>query len=492
MAGERQERVPILKRSWIVAAILSAAACGGGSAASRPVAILSRDVVAANEFRAISDARYEHRDANDEAKRALATFIERYKNDPIADKARALLVLVALDQRDFELADATLLKLSKLPPGSLRDFVTILRARELRLRKQPRPALELLRPLVGKIIEPRERDLLNEEVSRSAIEAGDLYESLVYMDTWLRMTTPIEHDATHETIARWIEEIDPAILALTLRSIRVDGRAVGYSEEMTRMMAARVADSAVARGDEETARWLLGEESVSSWLDRARETALFELTSARGEPAYGAQDPRAVGLVGLIVPRGDATLRDAVAEVARGLGWAFDWPPVPKGTRLTRLRMREVGINESTAAALTALSSDGVELIIAGFEPTSGGEAIAWANAQQVPVIALVSPTTNDLGPYGFLIDRRDAKAPRESLIRDFVRDFGNAPTTWTAIGHDAGALARGALEERPDDEGPDGGVPTRTQLRDALTKIDVTLWTSEAHAFHANHRLVK
>lgn len=70
----------------------------------------------------------------------------------------------------------------------------------------------------------------------------------------------------------------------------------------------------------------------------------------------------------------------------------------------------------------------------------------------------------------------------RDEEIRSFMDRFGARPSYWTALGHDAGALAKGAITPLPKDTttDPKAVAQRRTIVQTGLLATKVRLWTSD------------
>ena len=105
--------------------------------------------------------------------------------------------------------------------------------------------------------------LLEEEVSLSdALDANRAYEAIgvsTFMDAWLRGASEEGRDAVHAKVAKVLKEIldHEQSLMGSLRGMRATGGSRGYGQEIQRLVAQRLADIAIERGDPTLARWLL-------------------------------------------------------------------------------------------------------------------------------------------------------------------------------------------------------------------------------------------
>jgi hypothetical protein len=103
----------------------------------------------------------------------------------------------------------------------------------------------------------------------------------------------------------------------------------------------------------------------------------------------------------------------------------------------------------------------------------------AGAAPSEVPKGIVVLSTVAGLVPIA-------ASHPEEAHdddVRAFMERFGVRPTYWTAIGRDAGVLARVALAPLPDDAttDPKGVEQRRAIVQAGLKEARVRLWTTDA-----------
>src|SRR5580692_696150 len=151
----RDRSARALARALAAAATLTAAACAGGSLSSTPAASLPSTPAAAAAFAPIREAwRSPARIPASTLRAQLDEFLAQYPKDGLAPLAHVYLAIVALRVTDFKEADAQLALGASLPPGSARDLWTVGRARRLRMGGDPESAMVLLRPLVGKSVDP--------------------------------------------------------------------------------------------------------------------------------------------------------------------------------------------------------------------------------------------------------------------------------------------------------------------------------------------------
>jgi hypothetical protein len=196
------------------------------------------------------------------------------------------------------------------------------------------------------------------------------------------------------------------------------------------------------------------------------KTAAIVADAFDDESAAGALD-RYSGLALLPAVRCDVPLSNAgrtrfpVDAWWRGgaRGWLVSGPPAcardllrDLGTALPR------GTSGSPPAVALTLES-GIPM-----NEAPRGVAVLSASAGIVPVLA-----------------SRPEEA-RDDEIRTFMERFGVRPSYWTALGHDAGVLAKAALAPLPKDTTTDAKavVERRAIVQAGLLATRVRLWTSD------------
>jgi hypothetical protein len=422
----------------VAAAAMSAAvvvACGGRPR-EVPVASLSSKPAAERAFEAVRDAweRYDqvHDDWNvppdggavvlagelaDDRRESgrlrvqLAGFLATYPDDGLAPVARAYLAFVEMEEGSWERARADVSRLSTLPEGSTQNLVTIADARLLRHDRRPEAALDLLRPMVGKVVDPIARVLFLEEIALDAVEAKRDYEALAYLDAWLRGVGEDKRGAVRVSVQRWIAALPPRVLEDTYRAMRQSREESGYGGEMERLVGERLALVAVDRGDSRLARWLL-DPDAGTFVGGDAGSEVAELaTSLRGLDSVTGRT------LGVLLPASSPALRDLSAATLRGLAWALDLPRVdPYGADGVRLVSQDDGGDAANAErALEELVGEGAAVLVAGFEPESAARAIAWGARRHIPVITVAVPLARDgapanLGPFGFTVGETRAR----------------------------------------------------------------------------------
>jgi hypothetical protein len=325
----------------------------------------------------------------------------RYPTDGRVALARAYLFFEMADQGDWTGAERTLALLRDVHPGTTHDLVTIAEARMLRHDKQPDAALDTVRPLVGKTVDATVRELFLEEITRDALDARRDFEAIAYMDAWLRGIGEDKREPVHAKIALALGAMPEGVLEQTYRAIRANQSVLGYGAEIQRLIAERLAQTAIARGDPALARWLLDTGDGVAVVGGDAGIALGEIaTSKRGLVSVDGRT------VGLLLPTASVDLRDEAADVARGIAWALDLPRAdPSRGDGVRLVTRDDGGDPTrTEVGLEELSGEGASILIAALDPRTADIAVAWGEAHAIPVIVLSTPNLSQVKSWGFVL----------------------------------------------------------------------------------------
>ncbi|MDB4940596.1 MAG: hypothetical protein JWP97_130 [Labilithrix sp.] len=403
----------------VVVAASAGAACGRPSRRADPVATLSSSPDAAQAFARVHD-RWEDR-KNEPG--PILEFLRQYPDDGAAPLARVYLSFAYLQEQNLLAADSALAGLGDLRPGATRDLATVARARSLRLHGAPQSALDLLRPIVGKVVDDGDREVFLEELALTAIAAHDDYEALAYLDAWLRGVGENDRDRVRGKIEQILDGLPRPVLEQTYRSMRERGTASGYTLETQKLVGARLARIAVATNDAALARWLVDVSGVSA--TQAGGDAGLEL----GELAASRRGITIVSgkTVGVLLPTRSRELRDEAADVVRGVSWALDLPKRAGAAEGVRLVTREDGVDEAgTRAAMEELAGEGASVVLAGFDRASADRASLFSEQSGLPVLLLAAPSAARLPKTTAYVlgvrTERELAMLGEALVRHGVR----------------------------------------------------------------------
>ena len=408
-------RSPRARRLAVLAVVLAGVAVAGagamntgcgGARAPRPKATVPSDPSAAADIAEIREAWGDLSErSRDELRLKVERFLERHADDGAAPLARVYLTFFCLDDGDLAGADRELAKLEQLPPGSTRDFAEVARAQSFRMHGRPAEAFELLRPLAGKLVDPDARERFLEEVARDAIAAHRDYEAVAYMDAWVRNANEDNRERARAEVAAALQKLPPEVLEATLRAMRGSTGTAGYGPEIQKMIAARLAQVAVDRGDTRLAQWLVDPDAGTAVLGVDAGLVVSELATRN----HGITEIRG-RTVGLVLPTGTSELRDTAAEITRGVAWALELPRTVQGAGDdTRLVTRDDGGRlDRIESVLDDAAGDGAAVIIAGFDPATADRVVRWSERSQVPVIGLAAPRSEKPASWAFSIGTPD------------------------------------------------------------------------------------
>jgi hypothetical protein len=390
-----------IARAPLVVACL--AACSGVRTEPRPVAALATTPEAAHDFEAVLDTLDDPRETRwMRLRQLLDAFLVAHPNDGLTPRARIYLAIALTELGDHARARTLVADLRDLPAGATRDLWVVATARLMRRGGQPDRALDLVRPLVGKMVDSFGREILLEETALCAIEGQRPYEAIGYMDAWLRGVPEIDRDRVRARVQKAIAQVPNSVLEGTYRAMRSQrGATSGYSLDIQRLVAQRLAEVALERGDPTLARWLLDPSDGTPIPTGDAGSLLGELaTSRRGLVAVQGRT------IGLLLPTGSAALRDEAAEVVRGLSWALELPrsDAQKGDGVRLVTRSDFGDTERTEAALEELAGEGAAVVIAGFDGPTSDRALGWSDRTGLPVVALALPRTRKTLARGFVL----------------------------------------------------------------------------------------
>jgi hypothetical protein len=405
------------------AAVASAQGCGGTSTGPTPVPSLASTPAAGAYFNGLRESfRRSDRVTPVVLRAEIETFLRSWPTDGMVPLAHVYLALVALQLADFPAADAELARGVGLPPGSTRDLWTVASARRARLQGHAEEALSLLRPLVGKNVDPVTRSVFEQELTLAALATHRDYEAISYMDAWLRASAEEDAQQTAHTVAGLVEQVPKDVLVGSLEAMRAQRATFGYGVEIERILSRRLVQIATTSGDAQLAQLLLDPDGGALVVGGDAGAALGELASSRR--GMNVVEGRTLGL---LLPTEQPELRDEAADVLRGVLWAMGLPkgvrgaPTPPGARAdagastvkapcgtleaapdlvepdpgdgVRLVTRDdAGRVDRTEGALDELAGEGASVVVAGLDPVTSARALAWGQARGVAVIALVPP----------------------------------------------------------------------------------------------------
>ena len=368
----------------LTAGLLLAACSKGGKSGAAPVASLGVSFASEQAYRPLIrrwiGATAEERRALD---LELAKLAKKDDSDPLAVLADVLRGWDALERgergRAVELAKPAL----DGPPGSTHDLATLVVGAAARRSLRSRQALALLVPLLHKMLDPFATSFLNEELVRAAVGAGSWQDALRLMDVWLYESAPGERAPVRDKIARLLGDVPEAELLADARRRMIASHGAADAPELSQegrrlaeVIAQHLARVAVAARNVPLARVLLAE--LGPWLGaEGEEVARLAADVARGRVTAKT--------VGVLLALGSTPLERRSADVLAGMAFGLGI-----GDSDARLVARDDGGKpEGVAQALTELAAEGAAVIVAGIDPRHGATAVAFAEAQGLPVVLL-------------------------------------------------------------------------------------------------------
>jgi hypothetical protein len=316
----------------------------------------------------------------------LTWFVTNYPKDGETPLAKAYLALIAVDKGQVDRARDLVRDAQTQPSGTTRDLAELVEGAILLKQKAAARAFEQSLPLVGKLIDPYARVLLDEQIVMAGIAAKRWYEAVAYMDLWLRDAPEEDAGAVRAAVRRALETIPGEALELMLQTMRTAGAGTGYGSEIRKAVVARLAGVAIEQQDTGLARRLVESSSGNQALGDAAE-GLEELASSGGAPVVDGRS------IGLLVSTGKSRLGERAADVLTGVVDALRLTGEQGAPDHVRLTTRDERETKRTELALDALASQGAVVLIAGLDPAQAQIAAAFGERRQIPVILLTPPT---------------------------------------------------------------------------------------------------
>ncbi|MBX3183162.1 MAG: hypothetical protein KIT72_04670 [Polyangiaceae bacterium] len=384
------------------------------------MAVVAETSPAQAAFRAIQARWYDTPERRAELMEPLIAFIDRYPADDQVRLAMVYLAWIHVDAGDLTTARRLAARTRRGPSGSAHDLADVVEA-AVRIRlKQPRAALELLLPLEGRLIDPRERAAYREHLALAWIASGRWREATAALIGWATETPADELSAVHRRIEQLLADAPEEELSRLLAELR-EADASAVSEELARerewlrgVVVARLTEGALARGDAELAGRLLGERTPNESRERRAELARLAAASASAPSVQGR-------LVGLALSTGTALRRRRSAEVARGLTRALGLPKVARDEAEVRLiSAADTGGAGAMRRALMELLGSGASLLVAGVDEVGAAEVLAFAQSSSVPIV-LVEPGGVSATPDTVFVVGEGPRS-RELLEREIAR----------------------------------------------------------------------
>ncbi|MFO0551180.1 MAG: ABC transporter substrate-binding protein [Polyangiaceae bacterium] len=385
--------------AWVVIAALSGGVAACSATATPPESDLAADKDAQENFGNLR-LEWEARGPDATLEPALATHASRFKNDPTARVARAMLALVLLEKGDVEKAEPLAQLVADGPEGATRDMATVALGSIARRRGDSKGALATLSKLFNRIIDPPTRAILNRELLLAAVAERDFAAAEKYLRALLRQSSPEMRQSVEVFASHFVTSLPPATL---LSLLRTESQAERPDRWLLTVVAEQVAEIVKASQDPSLARELL---EIAAPLLRDQADAIARVA------ARGAEVRLERNTVGLAMPLRSDALRRRGIEVAAGLALALDIPG-SKTRLLIRDDQRDVN---TTTETLSLLSADGAAVIVAGFDTKEADLALAYAERARVPLL-LLRPPSRPVAPNGTVFVLGDDPAEARAAL---------------------------------------------------------------------------
>lgn len=387
-----------------------------------PVAILTFSTPASISFQSLR-LDWERCDPTGRAtlEARLEAHMRAYASDATARPVGAMLSLIALDKGELDRA-ASLAKVARAGgTGVVRDDADVVLGAILLRRGDAPGAMELLRPLDGKVIDPHFRDAFDAELADGAVRTGDAPIALAAMRRWLARTPAAEREPVQRRVEILIARMQEQALVAAL-SAPLSGADDDFVEGV---LATRLAQIARERRDAVLARFLLDRVP-----DRLGEDAdpIAAIAARASGPTYAPKT------VGLLVSTRTTELSRRSLDVATGIAAALSLtsPPAPLGSSATpapglvapTLLVRDAQTDPSQVPdTLARLASDGAGVVIGGFDRADADAVALYASTIRLPVILLVPPTEPPPADGRVFVLGEDAARSRVTLMEALAKE---------------------------------------------------------------------
>jgi len=405
------------------------------AADERPIAALASTPESEAEFGAI--VQEWSRDPKSRAllRPRLATLVAKLgKNgDGLEPLARAYLAVAWLDEGVPAAAEATARPLLEGPPGVPADLGALVKGAAARRQGRSAEALTLLRPLVGKLIDPFAQPLLYEELVEACLDEGRYEDAIVYAEGWLRSAPAADQGATRAAVARVLARLPSKVAAELWEQNRVAAPELRYSPDLLLILQDRAdqgESASLDAGDGDSGKEKDKEPKVTSTSDAGyvAPVDLGPLTRF---------DPRAVAFLLPISQAGQGTPSAAITRAASVvLEPSLTSPfapkdagvdaPAPKGVGSAKHRLGVFDTSLGVAKAFELAEKQGAGVVVGGLVESEADALALLAQQRRVPTILLRPPRTPPtLGPG----ERRHYVVLGPTRAEELAWTLGVAPT---------------------------------------------------------------
>jgi hypothetical protein len=398
-------------------------ACADRIDPQAPRPTLSVSAPAGESFASVR-ARWAHASSTErvELEPRLRELRTRYPADPLVRLADLYLAWIALERGDATGAEAAAKRVAAPAPGNDRDIANLVRGAAIGRQGRDDEAVDVLLPLLGRLLDPFARELLHEELVRAGLASHRWADTVRALDAW-QHDQPRDADGTvildpsDDRIERALERVPGTALEASLERYRDEDR---LDDPFARKLSARLAGIAVARGDSTLAQRLVQRQSDLAGLGTQRET-LLELASTR-------QGARIAGrTVGLVLSVDDDHARARAASISFGAERASAPPPA---LPLVALSLSASDPATTDNASLRAFLRRGAIALVGGDTPAAATTLARFAEENEVPAVLFAMPLPSpeplrwsfvsapiDDGTASLMVALRDAGASKIARI---------------------------------------------------------------------------
>ena len=391
--------------------------CGSASG-EKPLVALATSPVAETRFSSVRVRWMSATRAERAAMRAELTEIEEWlekKEDGLEPVARAYLAVAWLDAGVPNAAEAVARPLYEGPPGVTHDLGVLVKGIAQRRTGHAKEAIVTLQPIVGKLIDPFARPLLDEEMTEALIDAGRYDEAIAFAQAWLRAGATSDRKALHEAVARVLHRIPVEVARRTIDAQRTSKGTAGYSPELILILGARLEDFDQELVENDGGLALVGDGGKA--FDASGLELNTDASSMVTLPLPIRFDPRAVAL---IVPTSAAGHGSMATAAIRGATSVFSAQPLAAPEKAdagsSAIDAKASSANEASVLApsaaahhlgvfdtggtaigvvkaVDAAERDGAAVIIGGITDIEANALALLAQSKHLPTILLRAPT---------------------------------------------------------------------------------------------------
>jgi hypothetical protein len=392
----------------------------GGAAGEKPLVALATSPAAETRFASV---RLRWMNATREERASMRTeladveqWLEKLE-DGLEPVARAYLAVAWLDAGVPNAAEAVARPLYEGPPGVTHDLGVLVKGIALRRTGKANEAIVTLQPIVGKLIDPFARPLLDEEMTEALIDVGRYDEAIAFAQAWLRAGATTDRKALHENVARVLHRIPIEVARRTIDVQRTSKGTAGYSPELILILGSRLEDF-----DEEVVESDGGVAVVGDGGGKAFDAAGLDFnadaTAMVTLPLPVRFDPRAVALIVPTSAPGQGSAATAAIRGATSVFAAQSLPPPPPGdagapsaiakkkgpgddasVQAPSAAAHHLGVFDSGGTAVGVLKAvdaaerDGAAVIMGGVTDLEANALAIMAQTKHMPTILLRAPT---------------------------------------------------------------------------------------------------